>query len=171
MSISRQTLLFLVDYSIWADQQLLSACSALTLEEQVRGLGSSHTGISGTLRHIYDAECFWLKNLREGEMPPLSEFMNPRRLPPTPPEPDLRDLQKRWPKVWESLRHYVETVPDAELADDITAVDCAIPRWKILLHVVNHATLHRGQIMSMLRQLGKQPPGNDIFTGYHVSQL
>lgn len=171
MSISRQTLLFLIDYSIWADRQLLSACSALTSEEQVRDQGSSHTGISGTLRHIYDAESFWLANLHKGEMPPLSEFMNPQRMPPTPPELDLHHLQQRWPEVWEGLHHYVETASDAELAGDLTAVDCAVPRWKVLLHVVNHATLHRGQVMSMLRQLGKQPPGNDIFTGYHVSQL
>jgi uncharacterized damage-inducible protein DinB len=35
-----------------------------------------------------------------------------------------------------------------------------------LLHVVNHSTLHRGQVMGMLRQLGKQPPATDIFNFY-----
>ncbi len=170
MPISRQALLYLVDYSIWADQQLLSACAALTPQDQSRDLGSSHTGISGTLRHIYDAESFWLGQLRRGELVPLSEFTDPRRFPPTPPEPDLRDLQQRWPEVWEGLRHYVDTLPEADFASELHAIDWTIPRWKLLLHVVNHATLHRGQVMGMLRQLGKQPPGNDIFIGYHLAQ-
>jgi uncharacterized damage-inducible protein DinB len=33
-----------------------------------------------------------------------------------------------------------------------------------VLHVVNHSTLHRGQIITMLRQLGLQPPNNDLMT-------
>jgi uncharacterized damage-inducible protein DinB len=169
MTISRQALLYLVDYSIWADQQLLSACAMLTPEEQCRDLGSSHVGVSGTLRHIYDSEGFWLSQLCKGELVPLTEFTNPSQYPPTPPEPNLDNLQQRWPEVWEGLHTYVETLPEAEFALDLHAVDWSIPRWKLLLHVVNHATLHRGQVMSMLRQLGKQPPTNDIFIGYHLS--
>jgi uncharacterized damage-inducible protein DinB len=169
MPISRQALLYLVDYSIWADQQLLSACARLTPEEQSRDLGSSHIGISGTLRHIYDSERAWLGQLRKGLLAPLSEFTNPKQYPPTPPEPDLSNLQQRWPEVWDGLHNYVETLPEAEFALELRATDWTIPRWKLLLHVVNHATLHRGQVMGMLRQLGKQPPTNDIFIGYHLS--
>ena len=169
MPISRQALLYLVDYSIWADQQLLSACAALTPEEQSRDLGSSHTGISGTLRHIYDSEHFWLGQLRKGTLVPLSEFTNPRLYPPTPPEPNLTNLQQRWPEVWQGLHTYVATLPESDFALELHAIDWTIPRWKLLLHVVNHATLHRGQVMSMFRQLGKQPPTNDIFIGYHLS--
>jgi uncharacterized damage-inducible protein DinB len=169
MPISRQALLYLVDYSIWADQQLLSACAALTPEEQCRDLKSSHVGISGTLRHIYDSEHAWLGQLRTGELATLSEFTDPKRYPPTPPEPDLSKLQQRWPEVWEGLHNHVETLPEAEFALELRATNWSIPRWKLLLHVVNHATLHRGQVMGMLRQLGKQPPTNDIFIGYHLS--
>ena len=115
MPISRQALLYLVDYSVWADQQLLSACAVLTPEEQGRDLGSSHIGISGTLRHIYDSERFWLSQFRKGELVPLTEFTNPRRFPSTPPEPNLHNLQQRWPEVWEGLHDYVETLPEAEL--------------------------------------------------------
>jgi uncharacterized damage-inducible protein DinB len=167
--MSRQSLLYLVDYSIWADQQLLSACCALTPAKLARDMGSSHTGISGTLRHIYDAEHLWLGQLLKSELPPLSGFTSPRRFPPTPPEPDLGDLQERWPEVWEGLHNYVATLPESEFALELHGTGWAIPRWKLLLHVVNHATLHRGQVMSMLRQLGKQPPGNDIFIGYHLT--
>jgi uncharacterized damage-inducible protein DinB len=29
-------------------------------------------------------------------------------------------------------------------------------------HVVNHATLHRGQVVGMIRQLGQDPPPTDL---------
>ena len=40
------------------------------------------------------------------------------------------------------------------------------PLWQIVLHVVNHATLHRGQVMAMLRQLGIPPPPTDLISYY-----
>ena len=40
------------------------------------------------------------------------------------------------------------------------------PVWQIVLHVVNHATLHRGQVVAMLRQLGMTPPGTDLIYYY-----
>ena len=40
------------------------------------------------------------------------------------------------------------------------------PVWQIVLHVVNHATLHRGQVMAMLRQLGAKPPATDLIYFY-----
>ena len=42
----------------------------------------------------------------------------------------------------------------------------ARPVWQILLHVVNHATLHRGQAMSILRQMGIAPPHIDFMNFY-----
>jgi len=34
----------------------------------------------------------------------------------------------------------------------------ASPMWQMVQHVVNHASYHRGQITTMLRQIGAQPP-------------
>jgi uncharacterized damage-inducible protein DinB len=40
------------------------------------------------------------------------------------------------------------------------------PLWQIVMHVVNHATLHRGQVMAMFRQLGVGPPPTDLIFYY-----
>jgi uncharacterized damage-inducible protein DinB len=40
------------------------------------------------------------------------------------------------------------------------------PVWQIVSHVVNHATLHRGQVVAMLRQLGAKPPATDLIFYY-----
>ena len=37
---------------------------------------------------------------------------------------------------------------------------------QVVLHLVNHGTLHRGQVMGMIRQLGIEPPGTDLMHYY-----
>jgi uncharacterized damage-inducible protein DinB len=44
------------------------------------------------------------------------------------------------------------------------------PLWQIVMHVVNHATLHRGQVMAMFRQLGLAPPPTDLMFYYREQQ-
>jgi uncharacterized damage-inducible protein DinB len=38
--------------------------------------------------------------------------------------------------------------------------------WEIVLHVVNHATHHRGQVAGFLRTLGHTPPPLDLIRFY-----
>ena len=45
-------------------------------------------------------------------------------------------------------------------------VERRFPRWKILRHVLVHSTLHRGQIVGMIRMLGHQPPANSPMDYY-----
>jgi uncharacterized damage-inducible protein DinB len=39
----------------------------------------------------------------------------------------------------------------------------SLPRWAVLRHVGNHGTYHRGQIATMMRQVGVAPPSTDYF--------
>ena len=72
MSIAKQALLTEVDYTAWANRQLLEACAVITAAEFERDLGASHGSIAGTLRHIFDAERVWLNRLSERTFPPLT---------------------------------------------------------------------------------------------------
>ena len=40
------------------------------------------------------------------------------------------------------------------------------PLWQSLQHVVNHGTYHRGQVATMLRQLGATPNSSDLIFFY-----
>lgn len=40
--------------------------------------------------------------------------------------------------------------------------------WEMLRHVVNHGTYHRGQLATMLRQLGVAPPSTDLILFYRT---
>ncbi|MFY9529499.1 MAG: DinB family protein [Candidatus Acidiferrales bacterium] len=171
MSIAKEALSTELDYSAWATQQLLDSCSSLTAEELDRDLGASHRTITGTLRHIYYAERVWLKRLRADSLPPMSEVGDQELFKDSPPEPRLEALKQNWPEVWKGLRQWLDNHSEEELNDQLCSRlsngnEFYVSRWKVVLHMVNHSTLHRGQVMGMLRSLGKQPPGTDLFAYY-----
>ena len=43
----------------------------------------------------------------------------------------------------------------------------AQPFWQMLQHIVNHGSYHRGQVTTMLRQLGAQPPKSLDMVGFY----
>jgi uncharacterized damage-inducible protein DinB len=159
MSQLKQLLLAHTAYSAWATSQLLKACSPLTFDQLDSGLGASHSSILRTFRHIHDSERVWLHRIIEGGSHPL---------PPGPaPEHSFEFLVQSWPELWQGYRQWLESASGAELTTELSTIvpngaDLRVPRWQIVLHAVNHSTLHRGQIITMLRTLGIQPPNTDL---------
>lgn len=168
MSSPRQMLVYAVDYMAWADAELLRSCEQLSQGELQQNAGISHSSIAGTLRHMFVAERIWLLRLRASISPPLETGEDESLSSEPAPVSDLVTIIERWPAVWEGLRYFVENLSEAEFDREFTAMGASIPRWKLILHVVNHATVHRGQVVGMLRQLGKQPPSTDLFTFHRL---
>jgi uncharacterized damage-inducible protein DinB len=169
--IAKHALLVELDYSAWANRLLMKESARLTAKELEYGLGASHGSILGTLRHIYYSERVWWKRLRENALPPMVEMGNQKHFQDQPPEPGLHDLIQRWPEVWAGLRAWLLQLSEEDLNGNLCSKmpdgsAFCVSRWKIILHAVNHSTLHRGQIMSMLRTLDHQPPNTDIFSFY-----
>ena len=90
--------------------------------------------------------------------------MGPWVLPQgTPPEPSLDALQRSWPRLSDGYRRWLEDLPEAGLEEELKVQrpgerEPSLARWKILRHVLEHSTLHRGQIVGMIRMLGHTPP-------------
>lgn len=155
--IARSTLLTHFDYTLWATSKLLDAAGRLSAEELTRDMQVSHTSLLGTLQHIYYADRIWLARL---EKRMLASFIDPE------PGPDVAALKEHWPVVIKGLHDFVELMPEELVTTPLTFQRLNgdvqhVTHWKVLLHIVNHATLHRGQVMAMLRQLGHVPPGTD----------
>ena len=166
MSQLKQLLLIHTDYSAWATRQLLDACSPLTLDELKRDFGASHAGILRTFCHYYDGERIWLRQLIEADG---------QRLPSgSAPELPFETLVQSWPELWIACRQWLKAATEADLIQELETV---LPggtvlrstRWQLLLHVVTHSTMHRGQIISMLRDLGMKPPDTDDLTYFLIA--
>jgi uncharacterized damage-inducible protein DinB len=166
VSLAKQVLITDVRQSAWANQGLLDGCAALTAEELGRDLGISHKSILATLFHIYDGERVWLDCLR------TTADMGTWRLPIAPgPRLSLEQLRQKWPELWDGYDHWLDERSESSLTVELNLrlpgeVEKRLPRWKILRHVLHHSTLHRGQVVGMMRMLGHQPPPNSPMDYY-----
>ena len=149
-----QDLQTMLDYHYWARDRMLDALEPLSPEDYNRNLGSSFTSIRETATHVYAAEWAWYMRWR-GE--------SPTALLPADRFADLGELRRAWTELEAKVRAFVEGLGDGGVARILeyrllSGHSGASPVWQMVQHVVNHASYHRGQITTMLRQIGAQPP-------------
>ena len=107
---------------------------------------------------MYGAEWIWLERWRGN---------SPRSLPFSLDFPDVEAIRTRWLDVEREQREFLDALDPARLAEVISYVNLkgetfAYPLRRMLQHVVNHSSYHRGQIATLLRQLGATPLSTDL---------
>ena len=155
----------LVDYHYWARDRVLDAAGALGPEQFTRDLGSSFRSVRDTLAHLFSAEWAWCSRWN-GHSPDA----------PLAPDtfPDVPTLRQKWTELEADVRAVVERMGasslDAVIEYKMINGDArASVFWHMPQHVVNHASYHRGQVTTMLRQLGAKPPQSmDLITFYRT---
>lgn len=151
--MTAQDLQTMLDYHYWARDRLLAALEPLTPEQYARDLGSSFKSIRETVTHIYAAEWAWHERW---------QGRSPTALLPPDLFPDLAALRQAWAEHEAKMRTFVANLGEGG-TDRIIEYKLlsghagASPVWQMLQHVVNHASYHRGQVTTMLRQVGAEP--------------
>jgi uncharacterized damage-inducible protein DinB len=157
----------MIDYHYWARDRLVEALEALTPEQYNRDLGSSFKSIRETVTHIYAAEWAWYRRW---------QGQSPTALLPADRFPDLTALRAAWTELQADMLAFVNALDDArvERTIDYTLLSGhqgASPIWQMVQHVVNHASYHRGQLTTMLRQIGASPAKPmDMIAYYRVKE-
>ena len=156
----------LLDYHYWARDRVLDAVAPLSSDEFTRDMGNSFRSIRDTLVHTYSAEWIWYSRWR-GESP--TAMLSPDAFP------DVSTLRPAWLAHEQKVREFFAGLDSAGIAQVIeykamSGQSTASVLWHMLQHLVNHATYHRGQVTTMLRQLGASPPKSmDLITFYRES--
>src|SRR5215471_13225755 len=169
--MTKSEILELYDYTEWANELVLTAAEKLNAEQLLRDVGISHRSILGTLSHMAGAEWIWLERWH-GRSPTGNGVWAQW----TPAQcKDLPMLREKWQPVIELRRSYLTGLKDADLPVDIAFKRLngdpgSMPLIRQMQHVVNHATLHRGQVVGMIRQLGIVPPATDLLFYWMAKQ-
>jgi uncharacterized damage-inducible protein DinB len=152
----------LLDYHYWARDRILAAVVALTPEQFTKVLGRSFRSIRDTLVHIYSAEHVW-----------YSRWLGVSLTAHVPPGdfPDVGTLRAAWEAQEVRVRAFVEQQGSAGIDSPFdyklfSGVAASSRFGDMVQHVVNHATYHRGQVTTMLRQLGAKPATSMDFIAY-----
>lgn len=145
-------------YTVWANGLIFAAAAALPEERLNRPIVSSFPSVHLTLGHMVGAEWVWMRRWH-GE--------NPTSFPEWVAKPVLSDLRARLTAIEQERDVFLAGLTDADLAKEIDyrALGGQPNRMALsdlIRHVVNHATYHRGQVTTMLRQLDQKPPSTDV---------
>lgn len=160
MTTARDHFAQLLSYNSWANQRLFGAITAETLDVPQT---SSFPTIRRTVLHICDAEWVWFERVN-GRNPgdvDLELFDGP-----------FDEALRRMKQQTDDWIAHVASLSDDELHEVIhyrmhSGVETSQRFDEILLHVCNHATFHRGQVVTMLRAAGVTTiPGTDLILYY-----
>jgi uncharacterized damage-inducible protein DinB len=148
----------LLEYTEWANRRVIRVAATLPVAEFCKDLGSSHGGVRGTLTHMMGAEWIWLerwkgvsptKGLDEGEFK------------------DVLALRARWKAIEQHRRSWFSNLDEAGVSKTVKykslkGQSFKNPLWQLVQHVCNHSSYHRGQVVTLLRQLGAKAVSTDM---------
>jgi uncharacterized damage-inducible protein DinB len=160
--VTLELLRLLFQYNQWADRRIVEACSALANEQFTRDLGSSFRSVRDTLVHLYGAEWVWNERI---------EGRSPTSLVAGTGFPDLASVRTKLEEMDNFYIDYVSRLTPQDLERVIhyksfAGDEFSNPLWQTLHQLTNHASYHRGQIITLLRQLGAKPVTTDLIAYY-----
>ena len=144
----------LLDYHYWARDIILDAVTDLPREKFTQPVTSSFGSLRDTVAHLYAADYVWFQRWI-GKAP--------KGLIAYDQFPDATSIRTAWKDLETEVRQFVDNLGDAGVNQlfDYTLLSGApdtAPFWQMLVHVVNHGSYHRGQVTTLMRQLGAHPP-------------
>lgn len=146
----KEILLQLSAYNLWANQLLLEVIKTLPEDVQQMELKGSFASLHKTVVHLWDAETIWWQRmkLQERILIPSETFSGNTN----DAGQQLQALNRQWHE-W-ILGANENALQHVFLYQNSKKEQFKQPVYQMLLHVFNHGTYHRGQLVNQLRQLG-----------------
>lgn len=150
----------MAEYNAWMNERLYELCASIPDEERKEDKGAFFGSIHGTLNHIL-----------YGDLAFMSRFTGD---PVDVPElgVDLySDFQELWLAritldqrivVWAAELNVDWLVQELTYISRVDGVSRTIPRWVLVVHMLNHETHHRGQVTTLLSQMGLDVGSTDL---------
>ena len=144
------TLTTIFEHHHWANLRLLDRCAELSDEQLDASVPGTYGTIRDTLAHIVRAEQSYFARISTGK-----RFIFPEDEPPM----TIEEMAETARATGMGLIEWAPKVaPDDVVQIDWDGTPRDVPKTIILTQVINHATEHRSQVMTIMTQLGVDPP-------------
>jgi uncharacterized damage-inducible protein DinB len=153
----------LFDYNYWARDRQLEACAALPESDFLKPMGSSFSSLRDTLEHLVAVEWVWLERW---------QGRSPRGMPPWNLQ-TVAAVADRWRMVERDMRAWLSHLKQDDLNCPLTYTNTkgkqfTYPLGRTVMHLLNHQSYHRGQVTTLLRQLGAEALPVDLLVAYDM---
>lgn len=157
--INVRTARMLADYKRWANQRLFDSLAALPPGEVNKERVSVFKNMIGTLNHLYVVDCIWRAHLegRGHGFKTSHDLLHPVLA-------ELHQAQKdidRWYCDWSERQTDASLDKPVEFSF-VSGESGTMSAGAILMHVVNHASYHRGWVIQMYFEIPVMPPVTDL---------
>jgi len=156
----------LANYSNWADNIIIEWLRQINDEQWEQSIESSFSSIKETTIHMVSAKRIWVDFWTKIPNPVYlsSEFKSTKN-----------ELISIWQKTSADLKNFIENFPEEDYDQPVSFI---YPNgqvgqmifWQTFPHYVNHATYHRGQLITLLRQAGFSNFSNTDLARYFLLQ-
>ena len=165
--MSRDYFLDVADYNLWVNGMAISWLNQLSDQRWNQVITSSFDSIKQTTLHLVSAEKIWLDYWQQVPDP---VFLS------THFEGTKEDLIQIWLQTSAALKQFVQVYPPENYQQSVRiswrGVEWQMAFWQTFAHFINHATYHRGQLVTLLRQVGfTNLSSTDLATYFRVRQL
>jgi len=147
-------------YNQWMNQKLYGVCATIPDRDRKRDLGAFFKSIHGTLNHLLYGDKAWMgrftghpftdAKLGQDLYADFDELRQARAVLDQQILTWAQQLQANW---LHAAFQYTSSV------DGQTRI---LPTWVLVTHMFNHQTHHRGQLTTLIKQLGYEPGITDL---------
>lgn len=156
----KRLLLDYATYHMWANEQLYKTVQKLDDERWNRTVASSFPSLLKTVLHMWDAEAIWWQRIQN---------KHPLQIPSKSfEEPPIKGMEAMMQQagLW---RDWLASKNEEDLSGSFSYTNLKGQPFtseyvQLLMHLFNHGTYHRGQVVTILRQLNVEaiPPTDFI---------
>jgi len=146
-------------HNLWANKKIIETANLLSEEQINTEIVSSFPSVYKTFLHLMEVEYVWWERLKLTEHDTPSGWFTG----------DFTELSKKLLELSRQWQEWIESANEVNITHVFAYQNSKKehfkqPVYEMLLHLFNHQTFHRGQIITMLRQLGldKIPPTDFI---------
>lgn len=153
----------LAEYNLWANNIVCNWLREINDEQWAQNVVSSFNSIQETVLHIISAENAWLERFYKN---PVTVWI----------QADYKETKDEhialWLKTSEKLRAFINEFDESGLQTKLdfkrlNGDAYSMPHYQLFAHVLNHSTYHRGQLITMMRQVGFTNVGSTDLLGFY----
>jgi uncharacterized damage-inducible protein DinB len=146
-------------YNLWANKRIVETAKLLSEEQISKEIVSSFPSVYKTFLHLMEVESVWWERLKLAEHTTLSGWFTG----------NFDELSKKLLELSVQWQNWIKNANEVNISHVFAYQNSKKehfkqPVYEMLLHLFNHQTFHRGQLVTMFRQLGldKIPPTDFI---------
>ena len=140
-------------YNRWMNERLYELCAGLSDNERKRDRGAFFKSVHGTLNHLLYGDRSWMSRFTGRDLGwkgPADELYA-----------DFGELRSARAELDRLIEAWAARL-DFTYTSRIDGRTRTLPAWLLVTHMFNHQTHHRGQLTTLLSQLGIDPGVTDL---------